>query len=104
MYEINKKITLELLEKDKIDQIFAGETRKRNRAAIEMFKPWIKGNVFEIGCRHGVLLDMLNENLTFGIDISKEAVDLARKKGLNCEVIKTFSQDKHTWRRFVFKK
>jgi len=25
MYEINKKITLELLEKDKIDQIFAGE-------------------------------------------------------------------------------
>ena len=86
MYEINKKITLDLLKKDKIDQIFAGETRKRNRAAIEMFKPWIKGNVFEIGCRHGVLLDMLNENLTFGIDISKEAVDLARKKGLNCEV------------------
>jgi len=88
MYKINEKITLDLLKKDKVDPVFAAATWKRNKAAIDMFKPWIKGTVFEIGCRHGVLLEQINNMgySTFGIDISKEAIELSRQKGLNCEV------------------
>ena len=88
MYEVNEKMTLELLEKEKTDPEFAEATRKRNQAAIDTFKPWIKGDVFEVGCRHGVLLDLIGNmgHLTFGIDISKEAIWLSRQKGLNCEV------------------
>jgi len=88
MYDINEKMTLELLEKEKNDLEFRIATRKRNREAIDTFKPWIKGDVFEVGCRHGVLLDMIGNmgHLTFGIDISKEAIELSRQKGLNCEV------------------
>jgi len=90
MKDINEQITHELLEKERNDPEFRDAIIDRQVEALEYFDPWIMGDVFEIGCRHGIMLQMLEklprvEN-TFGIDLSKEAIDILKSKELNGEV------------------
>lgn len=44
------------------------------------------GSVLELGCGDGVLLELLRGRRTAGIDLSPEAVELARARGFRAEV------------------
>jgi len=95
LYKINQDMTIELLEKERENPEFREAIRLRHMEAIVYFSEWIRGNVFEIGCRHGILLELLEickkdvfpeiKN-TFGIDMSPTAIKILKSRGLNGEV------------------
>lgn len=88
-YKINRDITVELLTKQSLDSELAKAANDRNIEAVTIFEPWIYGDVLEVGCRHGLLLEYLkNEDELFldeiyGIDISSEAVAMAKEKRIS---------------------
>ena len=101
-YKINRDITVELLKKQSHDTDLAKAANDRNIEAVNTFGPWISGNVLEVGCRHGLLLEYLrNEDeippvlKMYGIDISPEAVAMAKEKGLAVEVMAAEDMDWH---------
>ncbi len=87
---MNEQITLELLEKEKIDPEFKQAIKERHANVIVYFAEWILGDVLEVGCRHGVLLEMIERckeilprvRNTYGIDMSHEAIEMLKSKGL----------------------
>lgn len=91
-YNINLDITVDLLNQQDADEGLAQAAYDRNAEAVETFGPWIRGDVLEVGCRHGVLFDILfghgiKVNSLYGIDISPEAISRAKDKGYNAEVL-----------------
>jgi 2-polyprenyl-3-methyl-5-hydroxy-6-metoxy-1,4-benzoquinol methylase len=90
-YRLNREITVDLLEKQDADANLAKAAYDRNKEAVETYMEWIKGDVFEVGCRHGVLFDILSEYklpiTKYGIDISPDAIQRARKKGYDADLM-----------------
>jgi SAM-dependent methyltransferase len=90
MYDVNIKITEELLHQRFEDPEFDRAVYDRNREAFEYFAPYVYGSILEMGCRDGVLLDVLRANgynNLYGIDISDEAVLISQQKGYRAEVL-----------------
>jgi 2-polyprenyl-3-methyl-5-hydroxy-6-metoxy-1,4-benzoquinol methylase len=95
LYKINQEMTTELLEKERTDPEFKQAIKERHVNVIVDFAEWILGDVFEVGCRHGILLELI-ENCkseiftrvgnTYGIDMSHEAIEVLRSKGLDGDV------------------
>jgi 2-polyprenyl-3-methyl-5-hydroxy-6-metoxy-1,4-benzoquinol methylase len=87
--DVNVKLT-----KYKLDQFTSGHkfrnVKKRHDSLVSFISKYTKdldSPILDIGCREGLLLDKLDvagyTNLT-GIDISRDAIDLASSRGYMC--------------------
>lgn len=89
---LNKKNT-ELLIKKGVNDPARYDRLKENRYSIqvEMFSKYINKNaaILDIGIREGAFIEFLKEkgfNNLYGIDIYEKSIELAKEKGINCEV------------------
>lgn len=85
--EVNEKKTNELLKKLK-DQRYMSAKRNAKRNTFKFIKGLIsrKWEILDIGCRDGMWLNILKSakfNNLRGIDISENALEIARSKGHN---------------------
>lgn len=74
--KLNLEITCDLLNQNKKDDKRFQAMVNRNTACFNHFQEYIKEPTLEVGCREGVLMDILlsNGHTSFGVDISGEAI------------------------------
>lgn len=80
MDKLNLEITREKLELHKDRKVWEAVSN-RTKEALEMFCPWIKRPLLDIGCREGILLRQLPFK-AYGIDISEEAISFLSDYGI----------------------
>lgn len=74
--KLNLEITHDLLKQNRESKKRLQAMINRNTACFEHFKDYIKEPILEVGCREGVLMNILLSNgyHSFGVDISEEAI------------------------------
>lgn len=77
-----------------IQEVLANHARNYNKSIYQIFKPYIKNNVLEIGCAIGNITKFfLDRELIIAVDISKEYVDFVKKKFLKFSNFRAFKYD-----------
>ncbi|MBU1018932.1 class I SAM-dependent methyltransferase [Patescibacteria group bacterium] len=88
---MNESTAKKLLEKVKRDYAKIADdfdnTRKRGWKDFEVFDPYLKGKVLDIGCGNGRLKDYIGDRAEyFGCDNNEKFVTIAKKRGGGFEI------------------
>jgi ubiquinone/menaquinone biosynthesis C-methylase UbiE len=98
MDKVNIDLTEELVMKNFAEPKTMEAMLNRNTQALEMFIPWVKGKILDIGCREGILLGMLQDTgykELYGIDISEFAINFLKSNLLEEDTVQAQVADAH---------